>query len=142
MNDLFVCSLRGLLSLFFDKRDNFANKSEEFYNPSIKKILTTINGIPHQLFPAALQVRDIYPESKKYFYKENSNMTWKYFLTTKFGLWIDICSSTDNTVHGSSRAVEKSDILLQIKKAPEFSLEDAVAHLSVTNPSGVLNMEK
>ena len=69
-------------------------------------------------------------------------MTWKYFLTTKFGLWIDICSSTDNTVHGSSRAVEKSDILLQIKKAPEFSLEDAVAHLSVTNPSGVLNMEK
>ena len=46
----------------------------------------------------------------------------------------------------------KSGILLQIEKAPEpcggdltcyvFSLEDAVAHLSVTNPSGILTIEK
>ena len=152
MNDLFICSLGWLLLLFFDKRDNFANKSEEFYNPSIKNILTTIIGMPHQLLAVALQVRDIYPELKKYFYKENSNVTWKYFLTTKLRLWIDTCWSTDNTVHGSSRAVEKSGILLQIEKAPEvsddnltcylFSLEDAVAHLSVTNPSGILNIEK
>ena len=68
------------------------------------------------------------------------------FLTTKFGLWIDTRSSTDNTLHGSGRAVEKSAILLQIEKVPEasngnlkcyvFSLDDAVAHLSVTNDSG------
>ena len=68
------------------------------------------------------------------------------FLTTKFGLWIDTRSSTDNTLHGSGRAVEKSAILLQIEKVPEasngnlkcyvFSLDDAVAHLSVTNASG------
>ena len=42
--------------------------------------------------------------------------------------------------------MEKSDILLQIKKTPEtsggdlicyvFSLEDAVAYRNVTNPSG------
>ena len=46
----------------------------------------------------------------------------------------------------------KSGILLQIEKAPEtsngdltcyvFSLEDAVAHLSVTDPSGILAIEK
>ena len=68
------------------------------------------------------------------------------FLTTKFGLWIDTRSSTDNTLHGSGRAVEKSVILLQIGKVPEasngnlkcyvFSLDDAVAHLSVTSASG------
>ena len=79
-------------------------------------------------------------------------MTWEEFLTTKFGLWIDTRSSTDNTLHGSGMAVEKSDILLQIEKAPEtsngdltcyvFSLEDAVAHLSVTNPRGILTIEK
>ena len=79
-------------------------------------------------------------------------MTWEDFLTTKFGLWIDTRSSTDNTLHGSGRAVEKSGILLQIQKAPEasngdltcyvFSLEDAVAHMSVTNPSGILTTEK
>ena len=79
-------------------------------------------------------------------------MTWEEFLTTKFGLWIDTRSSTNNTLHGSGRAVGKSGILLQIEKAPEasnddlicyvFSLEDAVAHLSVTDPSGILTTEK
>ena len=73
-------------------------------------------------------------------------------LTTKFGLWIDTRSSTDNTLHGSGRTVEKNCILLQIEKVPEtgngdltcyvFSLEDAVAHVSVTSPSGILTSEK
>ena len=79
-------------------------------------------------------------------------MIWKEFLTTKFALWIDTYSSINNTLHGSGRAVAKSGILLQIKKAPEasngdltcyvFSLEDAVTHLSITNPSGILTIEK
>ena len=79
-------------------------------------------------------------------------MTREGFLTTKFGLSIDTRSSTDNNLHGSSRTVEKSGVLLQIEKVPEtsngdltcyvFSLEDAVAHLSVTDPSGILTTEK
>ena len=59
MNNLSIRSLKGLLLLFLDKRDDFANKNAEFYNPSIKKILVTINGMPHQLFAAGLQARDI-----------------------------------------------------------------------------------
>ena len=62
VNNLSVRSLQRLPLLFLDKRDDFANKNEEFYNPNIKKILTTINGISHQLFAAGLQARDIYPE--------------------------------------------------------------------------------
>ena len=68
-------------------------------------------------------------------------------LTTKFGLWIDTHSSTNKTLHGSGRAVEKGGILLQIEKVPEasngdltcylFRLEGAVTHLSVTDPSGI-----
>ena len=79
-------------------------------------------------------------------------MTWEEFLRTKFGLWIDTRSSIDNTLHGSGRKVEKNDMLLQIEKVPEtsnsdltcyvFSLEDAVAHLNVTNPDGILIIEK
>ena len=71
---------------------------------------------------------------------------------TKFAISIDTRSSTDNTPHGSGRTVEKGGILLQIEKVPEtsngdltcyeFSLEDAVAHLSVTDPSGILTIEK
>ena len=124
VNNLSVRSLQGLLLLFLDKRGDFANKNEEFYNPSIKKILVTINGMPHRLFTAGLQARDIYLEINKYFYKENSNITWEEFLTTKFGLWIDTRSSTNNTLHGSGRAVVKSGILLQIEKAPEASNGD------------------
>ena len=64
VNNLSFRSLQGLLLLFLDKRDDFANKNEEFYNPSIKKILTTINGMLHQLFADGLQARNIYPELK------------------------------------------------------------------------------
>ena len=118
VNNLSVRSLQGLLSLFLDKRDDFVNKNEEFYNPSIKKILLTINGMPHQLFVAGLRARDIYPELKKYFHKENSNIKWEEFLTTKFGLWINTRSSIDNTLHSSGRTIEKRGILLQIEKVP------------------------
>ena len=79
-------------------------------------------------------------------------MTWKEFLMTKFELWIDTRLSTNSTLYGSGRAVEKSGILIQIEKAPEassgdltyyvFSLEDTVSQLSVTNPSGILTIEK
>ena len=152
MNNLSLHSLQSLLLLFLNKCDDFANKNEEFYNPSINKILATINGMPHQLFAAGFQARDIYPEIKKYFYREHSNVTWEEFLTTKFGSLVDMRSSTYKTPHGSGRTVKKSDILLEIEKVPEanngdltcyvFSLEDAVAHLSVTNPSGILTIEK
>ena len=152
LNNLSARSLQSLQLPFLDKRNDFANKSEEFCNPGIRKILTTINGMPHQLFVAGLQVRDIYPELKIYFHKEHSDVTREDSLTTKFGLWIDTRSSTGNTLHGSSRAVRKSGILLQIEKAPEsdngdltcyvFSLEDAVTHLSVTDPSGILTIKK
>ena len=121
-------------------------------------MLTTVNGILHQFFVAGLLARNIYPELKKYFYKEHSHVMWEDVLMTKFGLWIDTRSSSDNTLHGSGRAVEKSGILLQIEKVVEsndtesnesndltchvFSLEEAVTHLAVSDPSGILTIEK
>ena len=152
VNNLSVRSLQGLLLLFLDKSDDFANKNEEYYNPNINNISVMIHGIFLELYRLRLQARDIYPELKKYFYKENSDVTWERFLTTKFALQIDTHSSTKNMLHGSGRAVEKSGILLQIDKAPEasggdltchvFSLEDTNARLNVTNSSGILTIEK
>ena len=112
--------------------------------------------MPHQLFAARLQARDIYkdiyPELKKYFYREHSKVTWEEFLATKFALLIDTRLSTNNTLHDSGRAVEKSGILPQIEKGLEatggdltcyvFSLEDAVAQLSATDPSSILTIKK
>ena len=62
VNNFSVCSLQGLLLLFLDKRDEFANKNEEFYNPSIKKILTIINVTPYQLFAAGYRL-EIFTQS-------------------------------------------------------------------------------
>ena len=93
-----VRSWQGLLLLFLDKRDDFANKNEKCYNPSIKKILITINEMPHQPF-----------------YKEPSNVTWEDFLAIKFGFWIDTHASTNNSLHGSGSAVGKSG---KVKKHP------------------------
>ena len=74
VNNLSVRSLQDLLLLFLNKRDDFVNKNEEFYNPSIRKILVTINGMPYQFFTAGLQARDIYPEFKTIF-TENTLMS-------------------------------------------------------------------
>ena len=40
ISNMFVCSLQGLMLLILDKRDDFCNKNEEFYNSSIKKVLS------------------------------------------------------------------------------------------------------
>ena len=120
INNLSVRSLRGLLLLFLDKHNDFPNKNEECYNPSIKKTFVTINGMPHQLYAGGLKARDIYQELKKNFYKENSDMTCEE-LSTKFGLWIGTRSSIDNTLHGNGRVVDKG-IVLQIKRAAEASV--------------------
>ena len=79
-------------------------------------------------------------------------MTWEGFLTTKFALWIDTHSNTNNILHGSGRAVEKIGISLQIEKAPKascgdltchvFSLEDKTTRLNVTNLCDILMIEK
>ena len=65
VKNLSVRSWQGLLIIFFDKRDNFVYKNENFYNPTIPKVLTTIIGIPHQPFSADTQARDIYTWSIK-----------------------------------------------------------------------------
>ena len=106
-----------MLLLFLDKRDYFANKTEDLYNPRIEIALGTINDTSHQLFRKwEIQARSIYPELKSVLLQGPFNMTWKELLTTKFRLRIERRSITDNTLYGSGRAVEKSSILLQMEK--------------------------
>ena len=134
---LSVWSLQSQLLLFLDKRDNFPNKTEEFYNLSIKKILVSVNGMPHQLFAAGLQEREIYSELKKCFYKENSDVTWEDFFTTKFAIWIDTRSSTNNTLHGSGRQWKKVVYYFRSKKhlKPAVILQGTYLALKMQDPS-------
>ena len=70
MNNLSVRSPQSLLLLFYDKRDDFVNKNEEFYNSIINKISVMIKGISLQLYRAGLEAKDIYPELKNIFTKK------------------------------------------------------------------------
>ena len=76
----------------------------------------------HQLFAAVLKTRDIYEELWKHFYKENSEVTWEDFLTTKFGLWIGTRSSTDITLHGGSREWKKVVYYFKLKKQLKLAM--------------------
>ena len=128
-------SLQGLLLLFIEDRDtDFAYKVENFYNPTIKKVNVTIDGNPHQLFKGSILPQNMYHEIIKKF---DDCVSFEDFLTTKYGLWIDTRSSTDNKLHGSGRIVN-SGIKLQIDKVAEssgnltcyiFAVQDAYVHL-------------
>ena len=56
--------------------------------------------MPRQLYKGDLGATDIYPELKKYFYKETSVVNHEEFLSTKFGLLIDTRSSIENVIVG------------------------------------------
>ena len=98
--------------------------------------------MPYQLLAAGPHARDILSEQKKCFYKEHCNVTLETFLATKFGLWIDTPSSIGNTM-AVAEQLEKvakssdSDLMCHV-----FSLEDAVAHLTVSDLIRILTIEK
>ena len=129
-------SLQGLLLLFIEDQTDFAYKVESFYNPTIKKVNITIDGNLHQLFKGSILPRDMYQEIGKRFLRENSDVSFEEYLTTKYGLWIDTRSSVNNKLHGSGRLVN-SGVKLQINKVAEtagnltcyiYALQDAYAH--------------
>ena len=72
-------------------------------------------------------------------------MTWKNFLTTKLGIWINVKSSIDSALYGNGRTVEKSENFLQIEIGTGIcnddvtchvsSLEDSVAHDAASSPT-------
>ena len=134
-------SLRGIFILFVDDandRKNFACNNK-LYNPTITRVLVSINGNPHELYAGGIQPKDYYTEAKKYFDNPNSDVTWPEFLTTKFGLFIDFRSSSNNFLHGSGRTVDGRGVLLQIDKVAEasgdltchvFSIVDSVLQIT------------
>ena len=129
-------SLRGLLLLFIDKtnhRKPFACANEKFYNPTIEKVLMTNNGNPHALYKGGILSRDLYQEAKKYFYKENSDVSWGAYCTTKFGFWVDFRSSTSNILHGSGRPTNK--IMLIIDKVSEAAAGDLMCYVFTVEDS-------
>ena len=136
---------KGFCCYFLINGMTLQRKMKKFKTLPLEKFQQHDNGMPHRA--QFLQARDIRPEVKKCFYKEQFNLALENFLTTKFGSWVDTCSGTDKSLYDSCKAVEKGGILLQIERATEssdgdltchgFILEDAVTRLAISNLSGI-----
>ena len=150
VNNTSVLSLSGWLLLFLNKWDNFAKKNEEVYNPTIKKVLETINDIPHQLFAEGLQIRDLYPKLKKTFARTTpmrhegsfNEQNWamgsymfKYWQHSSWQ-WRSSRKKLHFPQNWKTSKSSSADLTCHV-----FSLEDAVTHVAVSNPSGILTVE-
>ena len=107
--------------------------SESYYNPNIKKVEMTIEGVPNQLYSQGMKAYQQWNEVNKFFSfssKDNKilNMiskelhltetTLEKYLTTNFGLWLDLRSTDDSSLHGTGRKIENASegITIQIEK--------------------------
>ena len=62
-------SLKGVLLIFMKERSTtkFTRDTEEFFNPKIKKVEVTVEGVPNELYAQNMEYRHQYDEIVKHF---------------------------------------------------------------------------
>ena len=120
-------SIKGILLLFISDYADGTRDSEKFENPMITKVKVTIEGIANKLYPEGMRMLDQWGIIKKHFMSEeikksdccNLTMEKYYGDDNKFGLWLDMRSTEDNTLHGSGKSLQntKDGIQLAITKS-------------------------
>ena len=120
-------SLKGILLLFINPYTAGARDSESYFNPDITKVKVTVNGVPNRVYNEGISGSDMWQELTRQF-KPNTggrpNMTLaKYLTANKFGLWIDLRSMADTTMHGNGqRLVNTQDgVQLEIERTASGS---------------------
>ena len=112
-------SLKGILLLFINPYAPGARDSESYFNPDITKVKITINGVPNRVYNEGISGTDIWNELTRYFNPNNRgwpNMTLaKYLAGNKFGLWIDLRSMADTTMHGNGQRLVNTQDGVQLK---------------------------
>ena len=131
-------SLKGILLLFVNPFVAGARDSESYFNPDITKVKVTVNGVPNRVYNEGISGTDMWNELTRYFnpnthtHKRGKtpsrggrpNMTLaKYLTANKFGLWIDLRSMADTTLHGNGqRLVNTQDgVQLEIERTASGS---------------------
>ena len=120
-------SLKGLLLLFINQYQAGARDTEHYFNPDITKVKLTVNGVPNRVYNEGLNGSDMWQELTRHFKPSTNgrpNMTLaKYLTDNKFGLWIDLRSMAETTMHGNGqRMVNTQDgVQLEIDLNPSGS---------------------
>ena len=100
-------SLKGILLLFIVPYTAGARNSEHYLNPDITKVSVTINSSPHRVYSEGLTGIDMWDEVSRFFgtksnIRPNMNLA-KYLTGNKFGVFIDLRSMADTTMHGNGQ---------------------------------------
>ena len=113
-------SLKGLLLLFIVPYTAGARDSEHYPNPDITKVLVTVNGSPNRVYNEGITGIDMWHEASRFFgtkskkssgaYDKPNMSLAKYLTGNKFGLFIDLRSMADTTLHSNGqRLVDTQD---------------------------------
>ena len=106
-------SLKGILLLFINPYAVGAWDTESYFNPDITKVKVTVNGVPNRVYNEGINGSDMWQELTRHFKPQGSsggrpNMTLaKYLTASKFGLWIDLRSMADTTMHGNGQRLTR-----------------------------------
>ena len=111
-------SLKGLLLLFIVPFAAGARDSEHYLNPYITKVSVTVNGSSNRVYNEGITGIDMWREASRFFGKKsggrpNMNLT-KYLTGNKFGLFIDLRSMADTTMHGNGQRLVNTQDGIQL----------------------------
>ena len=112
-------SLKGILLLFISQYNPGARDSEHYFNPDITKVAVTVNGVPNRVYNEGISGSDMWEELTRHFKPSTDgrpNMTLaKYLADNKFGLWIDLRSMDDTTMHGNGQRLVNTQDGVQLE---------------------------
>ena len=112
-------SLKGILLLFINPYTAAARDTESYFNPDITKVQVTVNGVPNRVYNEGISGTDMWNELTRYFNphtRGRPNMTLaKYLAGNKFGLWIDLRSMADTTLHGNGQRLVNTQDGVQLE---------------------------
>ena len=112
-------SLKGLLLLFINQYQTGARDTEHYFNPDITKVKVTVNGVPNRVYNEGLNGSDMWQELTRHFKPSTNgrpNMTLaKYLTDNKFGLWIDLRSMAETTMHGNGQRMVNTQDGVQLE---------------------------
>lgn len=150
-------SMKGILMLFEDPAASFQRDTESFYNPKIKKVEVTVEGVPNQLYSQGMRAYQQWDEVKKWFggspgsknhpevvaAQKNlqlADVSLGEYLTTKYALWLDLRTTDDDQLHGSGRRVENASEGLTIQITKDADGAGAVTAYLYLVMDGQLNL--
>ena len=112
-------SLKGILLLSINPFVAGAKDSGNYFNPDITKVKVTVNGVPNRVYNEGISGADMWNELTRFFNppargSPNMNLT-KYLTGNKFGLFIDLRSMADTTLHGNGQRLVNTHDGVQLK---------------------------